>query len=197
MGAPSPGHERFTYQEYLDLEAASQERHIFWDGEIFAMAGATVKHYTVESNLHGLLFTALRGRSCRPYTGNRRLRAMDSERAVFADVVVVCGSMITHPEDATATTNPTIVFEVVSKSTEAFDRGDKFTYYRMFPSLRSVVFVSQKAMHVERYIRGEDGAWSLRDIGPEGVLELPEIGVRLALKDVYDGVSGAEEDDAD
>ena len=195
MGEPARKRDRFTYQDYLALEATSDQRHVFWDGEIFAMAGGSVKHDTLESNLHGLLFTALRGRPCRPYTGNRRLRALDSERAVFADVVVVCGPMSTHPEDATATSNPTVVFEVLSKSTEAFDRGDKFSYYRTFPTLRSVVFLSQRAVHVERYIRGEGDDWNLRDLGLTGVLDLPELGTRLSLAEIYDGVPLSDPED--
>lgn len=189
MGEPALKQERYTYQEYLEMAVDAQERLIFWDGEIFAMAGGTVSHATLETNLVGLLVSALRGKPCRPFVGNQRLRAPDSERAVFADALVVCGPVRTHPGDATAVTNPVIVFEVLSKSTEAFDRGDKFAYYRTFPTLRSVVFVSQKDKRVERYTRGPDDDWTLRDLGPDSVLDLSEIGVRLALQEIYEGVS--------
>lgn len=188
MGEPALKRERFTYAEYLELEADSPARHIFWDGEVFAMAGGSIQHNTLESNVHGLLFAALRGQPCRPFTGNCRLRALNSERAVFADVVVVCGPVITHPADGTATTNPTVVVEVLSKSTEAFDRGDKFVYYRSFPTLRSVLFLSQREVRVERYVRGLDDDWRLRDLGPGGTLEIPEIGARLAVEQIYENV---------
>ena len=181
MADPALKQDHFTYAEYLDIEAQSEERHIFWDGEIFAMAGGSLGHTRLESNLHGLLFIALGGRPCHPYTGNQRLRAPEGDRAVYTDAVVICGRRETHPDDADAVTNPVVVFEVLSKSTKAFDRGDKFAYYRTFPSLRAVVFVSQKTAHIERYSRDERGVWTLTDIGRDDTLDLPEIGVSLVV----------------
>ena len=187
MVEPALKQALFTYEEYLAVEAASPERHIYWDGEIYAMAGASVWHTTLETNLVGLLGTALKGGPCRPLVGNQRLRAPDSDRAVYADATVVCGPPVMHPQDRDALSNPTVIVEVLSKSTEAFDRGDKFTYYRSFPTLRVVVLVSQKAERVECYRRGERGVWSLHDLGADDVLDLPEVGASVALRDLYAG----------
>ena len=156
------------------------------------MAGATIKHSSIETNLVALLWIALRGRPCRPIFSNQRLRALDNERAVYADGIVVCGRPVQHPDDDDAVTNPVGVFEVLSKSTEAFDRGDKFAWYRTFPTVRSVVLIAQKSVRVERYRRDDQGVRSLTDLGADGTLELPEIGVSLALAELYENTEAGE-----
>lgn len=181
--------ETLTYEEYREIEDRSEERHIFWDGEMFAMSGASDDHNIIETNVVVSLQNALRGRPCRASTGNRRLRAPHSQKAVYADAVVICGGTVAHPGDKNAATNPVVIIEVLSDSTESFDRGDKFTYYRTFPSVRAVVFVSQKEVHVERYTRTEGGAWMLFDFGPGETLKLDEIGVSLTVDELYEGSS--------
>lgn len=135
MGPPAVKSERVSWEEYLALEDPSGERWMYWDGELFAMAGATFAHDVIESNLHILFGGALRGSPCRPFTSNRRLRALEGDRSAFPDLSIVCGPHVAHPDDANATMNPTAVFEVLSDSTEAFDRGDKFAWYRGSPSV--------------------------------------------------------------
>lgn len=192
MAVPALKQDRFTYQDYLEIEEQSDERHIFWDGEIFAMAGATIRHSVLETNLIVLLGTALRGRPCRPCVGNQRLRAPNSDRAVYADGIVVCGPPRPHPGDDNAVSNPVVIFEVLSKSTEAFDRGDKFEYYRTFPSVRTVVLISQKRHRVECYQRDERGRWSLSDLGEADELELPDVEARLSIRALYEGTEDTE-----
>lgn len=193
MSEPALKQPRMSYQEYLEIEDKSDERHIFWDGEMFAMSGASPDHYAIETNLTGLLFIALRGHPCRPLTGNARLRAPHATRAVYADAVVVCGPVAPHSDDGNAVTNPTVIFEVLSDTTESFDRGDKFTYYRSFPSVREVVFVSQKERRVERFTRAEDATWNLRDLGPDDLLALDSVGVTIQVAELYEGSSLAAE----
>lgn len=188
MAEPLLKHRRYTYAEYLEALECSDERLIFWDGEIVAMTADSITHNTIATNLIGLLGQTLRGRTCRAFVGNQKLRSPHSERAVFADGMGVCGSPARHPEDATALSNPTVVFEVLSKSTEAFDRGDKFAYYRTFPSMRAVVLISQHPPRAEVYHRDEHGFWSLRDLGPTDTLDLPEVEVQIPLGALYEGV---------
>lgn len=188
--------DRFTYQEYLELEERSDERHIFWDGEIFAMAGGSPAHVALETSLILTLGATLKGRPCRPRVGNQRLRAPEGDRCVYADATVVCGPLTFHPDDGTALTNPVVVFEVLSRSTEAFDRGEKFAYYRTFPSLRSVVLISQRPHRVERYSRDARGVWSLTDLGPQDTLDLPEIDAEISLAEMYAGAELSEESEA-
>ncbi len=187
MAQPAVKLPRYTYEEYLEMEDRAEERHIFWDGEIYAMAGASLKHVALETNLAGALWQRLRDRPCRALVGNQRLRALDSERTVYADASIVCGRIVLHPESSSALTNPTVIFEILSESTEAFDRGDKFAYYRSFESIRSVVLLSQKTRRVERYYRDERGVWSLEDLGPDDTLRLPEVEVSLPITQIYEG----------
>ena len=172
-----------SYAEYLAFEEQSNERHIFWEGELFAMSGGSQDHYALESKIHGLLFAGLGTGPCRAYTGNMRLRPLDGDDAVYADAVVVCGPREPHPEDPGAVTNPSVIVEVLSPTTERFDRGDKFTYYRSFPSIQHVVFLSQKALAVEHYSRQTDGTWRLTDLRPGDALAL--LGLSLRVEDIY------------
>lgn len=169
------------------MEDRSDERHIFWNGEMFAMSGASDDHNIIESNVVSLLHVALRGRPCRASTGNRRFRALHSQKAVYADAVVICGGTVLHPGDSNAATNPSVIVEVLSGSTESFDRGEKFEYYRTFPSVRVVLFVSQKAIHVERFTRGPGGAWILHEFRSGETLGIDEIGVSLPVDELYEG----------
>ena len=188
MGEPALKQETFSYDEYREMEDLSPERHIFWDGQIYAMSGASDDHNTIESNAHLVLGIALRGRPCRASTGNRRLRALHSEKAVYADAVVICGKSIQHPDDKNASTNPVVIVEVLSPdSTEGFDRGDKFAYYRTFPSVKVVVFVVQKEIAVERHVRGPGGAWTMHAFGVGETMSLDEIGVSVHVDELYEG----------
>lgn len=185
--------DRLSYPEYLEIEAQAEERHLLWDGEMFAMSGGSDAHTILEANLVRLLGNALVGQPCRAYTGNRRLRSLEaSDRAVYPDAVVICGLFAPHPEDARAATNPTLVFEVLSDSTEAFDRGKKFAYYRTFPTLRAYVLLSQSAVALDLFRRDAGGAWSFTTVSAGQPLELPELDVRLSLEQLYEGIISPE-----
>ncbi len=177
--------DRLSYAEYLEMERVSEERHTFWDGEIFAMAGGSWNHSLLETRISALLVGALEGRPCRALNGNRRLRSPQlSDRAVYPDVSVICGKNQPHPDDPDASTNPVVVIEVLSPTTEQFDRGKKFAYYRTFPSLRSYVLVYQDEVTVEHFSR--DGElWTFRPLGRGMTLHLQELEVQLLVDEIY------------
>lgn len=187
MAEPALKKDRLTYDEYRAIEDNTDVRHIFWDGEMFAMSGASDAHNIIESNVIISLGIALRGRPCRASTGNRRLRALGSDDAVYADATVMCGGTVTHPEDRNAATNPVVVVEVLSDSTEKFDRGDKFAYYRSFPSIREVVLISQKQVRVERFTRTASGSWLLTELREGAALALESVDVSIPVADLYEG----------
>lgn len=184
--------KQLTYDDYLAVEAASPERHIFWRGEIFAMAGGTPDHAMIQANLITLLNVATSKGPCYALGSDLRLRHEESEDTVYPDVQVICGPMQMHPEDRNAATNPTVVFEVLSPSTESVDRGDNRGYYMSFTTLRTVVLVFSKTMRVERYTRQGDGSWSLRVHGADDVVSLPEIGASLLVSALYQRTSLAQ-----
>lgn len=173
-----------TYAEYLALEEQSEEKHEWNDGLIYAMAGGTIEHSRLSSAIGGELRAALRGRPCTVFDSDLRLRAEATGRATYADVVVVCGERRTHPEDEHALTNPTLIVEVLSKSTEASDRGEKFSHYRRMPSLQEYVLVAQEEPRIEVY-RREGDTWVLREYGPGGQVALASLDVTLDLDTIY------------
>lgn len=187
MAEPALKKDRLTYDEYRAIEDNTDVRHIFWDGEMFAMSGASDAHNIIESNVHAMLHAALRGGPCRASTGNRRLRALGSDDAVYADATVICGGTVTHPGDRNAATNPVVVVEVLSDSTEKFDRGDKFAYYRSFESIREVVLISQKQVRVERFTRTASGSWLMTELREGAALALESVHVSIPVADLYEG----------
>ena len=173
-----------TYAEYLALEAQSEEKHEWCDGLIYAMAGGTLEHSRLSSAVGRELGIALRGRPCTVFDSDLRLRAEATGRATYADVVVVCGERRTHPEDEHALTNPTLIVEVLSKSTEASDRGEKFSHYRRMPSLQEYVLVAQDEVRIEVY-RREGDTWVLREYVAGATVELASIDITLPVDAVY------------
>ncbi len=182
---------RFTPAEYLELERAAPYKSEFYKGEIFAMAGAGEEHNTITFNLAALLAPQLRGRPCRGFTTDLRVKMVDAPVFyTYPDVVVVCGER--QFEDASVDTllNPTVLIEVLSPSTEGYDRGNKFAFYRRIPSLQTYILIAQDRPLVEAYARQLDGRqWLLSEANDlSETLSLPAVGCTLRLADVYENV---------
>jgi len=182
---------RFTPDEYLELERAAPYKSEFYNGEIFAMAGASEEHNIIGVNLSREISTQLRGRPCRTYANDMRVKMVDAPVFyTYPDVVIVCGER--QFEDASVDTllNPTVLIEVLSPSTEGYDRGNKFAFYRRIPSLQTYVLVAQDRPLVEAYARQPDGRqWLLSEAnGLSESLSLPAVGCTLRLADVYENV---------
>ena len=179
---------RLSEQEYLDFERLSPEKHEYADGEIFAMSGGTYEHSAITSNIVRELGNALADRLCRALESNMRLKVPATGRYVYSDASVFCG----RPEftDATRDTllNPRLIVEVLSDSTEAYDRGDKFAGYRSIPSFQEYVLASQKQPRIEVFTRQPDGSWTLRIYGPGERAALASIESTLEVDRIYEGV---------
>ncbi len=177
-------------EEYLALERQAEYKSEYLHGEIFAMTGASRKHNLIGGNILGELNQQLRGKPGEVYASKMRVRVSASGLYTYPDVVVVCGQP--HFEDDYLDTllNPTVLFEILSKSTERYDRIAKSDYYRTLESLTEHLLVAQDEVHVEQYIKQADGRWSLIDFSSvDATIELDSIGCSLALRDVYDKVS--------
>lgn len=187
----------YSVEDYFALEAASAERYEFYHGEVFCMSGASSEHGTVAQNLSGMLYNALRRKPCRAFVSDLRVQVAPNARYVYPDLVVVCGEPRFAPDAPLDTLeNPTVVFEIASPSTEKFDRGTKFGYYRAMPSIQAVVLVAQDRPSVEVYERAEGGSWRLHaadDLG--AVARLDVLDVTLPLAEVYEGVAFPPEGD--
>jgi len=173
-----------TEEEYLALEEKSKIRHEFMDGEIFAMAGATRKHNLASTNISTELNLQLRESDCEVYANDFRVRVRGGHN-VYPDVAVACGDIQTTDNDKTLL-NPTVVFEVLSKSTEKRDRGDKAQDYYRLKSLQDYVLVSQYYVRVEHFSRQKDNVWTLKiyeDLADE--VDLKSIDCKISLKLIY------------
>lgn len=181
---------RYTLDEYLALERVSDARLEFWDGEVFAMSGGTIGHERVMGNAFDLLRTQLRGSECTVFSSNMQIKVPAAPPYRYADGSVVCGTVdVERFNGNDLLLNPILVYEVLSPSTEAYDRGDKFTHYKSITSLREYLLIAQHRPHVTHYVKQEDGSWSYTEInGLEGSVLLPSLGVTLKLRDIYQDV---------
>jgi Uma2 family endonuclease len=189
---------RYTVDEYLELEGRSPERkYEFRDGlivdmrEALAMAGGSENHCLINANLIAALSNRLNGGRCRVYSNDLRIRIPRKTLYTFPDAAVVCGKTESeqHKTAGVTITNPTTIVEVLSPSTELYDRGEKFSLYREIPSLREYVLISQSAPRVETFYRRDDGGWSFGPYeGRDAVAKLLSLGIDLPLSEVFRNV---------
>lgn len=172
----------YTYAEYLGFEASSNVKHEFLDGQIYAMAGGTPEHAALAAAIITLLGPQLRDGACRPYNSDLRVRT-PSGLTTYPDVTVVYGPRAIDAVDPLAITNPALIMEVLSRSTEEYDTGDRFEHYKSCPSLREYVLVSHRERSVEVRSRGEDG-WRTTVVS-EGAIAQLSIGARLDVRELY------------
>ncbi len=180
---------KLTAEEYLAIERRAQTKSEFLDGEMFAMSGASRRHGLVAGNCFAVLHRQLRGRPCETFAGDLRVRVSATGLYTYPDVVVVCGEAQFADAELDTLLNPTVVIEVLSKSTADYDRGTKFAHYRSLPSLQEYLVFAQDEALVEHHTRQQDGRWLLAEVrDPAAVLELAAIGCRLPLTEVYERV---------
>ena len=165
-------------------------KHEFLDGQIYGLSGGTPEHAALKAAVTGLLFAQIRGGRCRLHDADLRVRVPETGLATYPDVTVVCGPLERHPEDQDAVTNPTLIIEVLSKSTAAYDRGDKLEHYKRLASLRQYVLLSHLEPAIEVWTRSDSNDWTpaISRAGERATLE--SVAAELAVSDVY---SAAEE----
>jgi Uma2 family endonuclease len=174
----------WSVEQYLAMERTSEVRHEYIDGLVYAMSGGTGAHSGLAANLIGLLFNALRDGPCRVYSSDLKVR-IGATRFVYPDASAGCEGVERNEHGDEWLTTPRLVAEVLSRSTAAYDRGGKFDGYRWVPALRDYVLVETVRRLVEVRSRGEDGAWTTRTYTSGDWVELPGLGVRLAVDDLY------------
>lgn len=182
-------------EEYLALERESLEKHEYFDGEIFLMAGSSNKHNLITSNIIISLGSQFKKRDCRVYPPDMRVHIPKTGLFTYPDVLVVCGKPQFLPDANIDTlTNPLLIVAVLSTSTEGYDKGAKFDNYRSLESLREYLLVSQDAKKIIRYTKQTNGNWILMDfIGDATEIELVSIECSLAMDDIYDKIEFGEQ----
>ncbi len=184
----TPKSDYLTPAEYLEIERKAETKSEYIDGRMYAMSGASEAHNTIALNVASELRAQMRGRPCRVYHADMRVKVSATGAYTYPDVVAVCGERQLEDEHVDTLQNPTVIIEVLSRSTEAFDRGEKFFHYGQIESLQEYVLVAQDRIHVDHYVR--DGElWVFSSISKvNGRLVLPSVGCEVSLAQIYENV---------
>ena len=179
-----------SFDDWLEGERAAREtRSEYIDGEVFAMTGAREQHNAIVTNISGQLWTQMKGRPCRVYANDMKIRIRAANAGTYPDLVAVCGEREFLDGRRDLLLNPSLIVEVLSDSTEAYDRGGKFALYRRLPSLKEYLLVSQYRVAVEFFTRGTDDRWTLTDFSArDATVTLSSIDCTLSLAEFYDKV---------
>lgn len=180
---------RFTPEEYFAWEEQQPVRHEYINGEVYAMTGGTINHSQIASNFNRLLGNHLRGSGCKTLNSDARVNILESSHYVYPDVSVTCDE-----RDKTTTqyiTYPCLIVEVLSSSTESYDRGNKFKLYRRNPCLQEYVLVDAETMAIELYRKADGDTWRIIDFEPGDEVELTSISLTFPIEQVYEDIEFA------
>jgi Uma2 family endonuclease len=204
MAVPKRKSSQYTVEKYLELDRGSEERYEFVDGQVFLMAGESGNHAIVCVNLTGEIYQQLKGKDCQTRVKDTKIKSggfgqkkANSTKGMFSypDLVIICGEPEYHDKFKDIVLNPKVIIEVLSDSTEVFDRNNKFTRYRMFnPTLTDYILVSQDEPIIEHFVRQEDDNWKLYSrVGLDETFKIESVECELKLSDIYDRVEFSEE----
>ncbi|MDB5248444.1 MAG: Uma2 family endonuclease [Segetibacter sp.] len=182
------GKKTFTVAEYLDMESAATEKSEYYKGEIFAMSGAKLAHNIISRNTFGILYQKLKGKDCQPFSSDLRIHIEKNTLFTYPDISIICGEIKTLNSDEMNTLNPAVIFEVLSQSSQGYDRGDKFKMYRDIPTLKEYILIDSLSINVEAFRINENEHWELEEYAfLSEALAIPTLQVSIPLLDIYDG----------
>ncbi|WP_300600182.1 Uma2 family endonuclease [Niabella sp.] len=190
LNEPAPAYQKayYTIPEYLEMENASPEKHEYYRGGIFAMAGAGRKHNVIFSNMMGQLYLQLRGKPCTPFGSDMRIHIPENTLFTYPDISIICGDIVSSPEDAETAVAPTVLIEILSRSTRDYDRGSKFKLYRDIPALKEYILVDSESISIEVFRLNNSGHWELEEYKTSGdTLIIKAVDARIAIPDIYEG----------
>ena len=181
------GKNKFTVEEYFQLEKESAEKHEFYKGEIFDMAGASPRHNIIAVNLTVALGNLLKGKPCRPYGSDMRIHIPENTLYTYPDISIICGDIITADEDEHSAVGPSVIIEIVSGSTRQYDKSEKFKLYRDIPTLKEYIMVESESIAIEVFRLNKQNRWELQEYkSPNNMLNLPYLNIEISIADIYD-----------
>jgi Uma2 family endonuclease len=184
--------QRYSPEEYLEMEVRSEDRHEYRDGEIVLMTGATPNHNRISRNLCTAMTMGLQGRSLEVFVADQRLWISQARLHTYPDIMVIEGALVLQSGRKDTVVNPTLIVEVLSKSTQAYDRGDKFAAYRTIPGFQEYVLVDQYSRHIEHYVKISPKKWDFQEYDEtDTVVPLKSIDLEVAITYIYDKVEFA------
>ena len=179
----------YTPEEYLAFEENSEFKHEYRNGEIVPMTGGTTNHNEIAGNFYSNLKIPLKGQNYRVFFADVRLWIPRYNQYTYPDVMVIQGKPIYQGKGKTTVTNPILIMEVLSKSTQDYDKGTKFDYYRSIPKLQEYILIDQHQYHVQKFTKNSDNNWVLSDIDNlENIVNLESLKLQISLQDLYDNV---------
>ena len=181
--------EYISIEEYLEMEYAADEKHEYYKGEVIAMSGAKVPHNIITGNLLGTLGYNLKGKGCHLFNSSQRIHIPSNTLFTYPDISVICGEVMTLNNDDYNVLNPTLIIEVLSKSTKNYDCGEKFKLYRDIATLKEYILVDSKSVHMEVFRLNENGHWELEEYKTlaDNVI-IKAIEETIAMAEIYEGV---------
>ncbi len=181
--------QQYSPAEYLEMEVRSTDRHEYRDGEIVLMTGATPNHNRIARNLCTAMTIGLQGRALEVFVADQRLWIDQANLYTYPDIIVIEGALELQPERKDTVMNPVLIVEVLSKSTQTYDRGDKFAAYRTIPGFQEYVLVDQYSQHIEHYFKTSDKKWDFQEYdATDIVLPLKSIDLEIAIAYIYEKV---------
>lgn len=183
------GKKKLTIEEYLEFESASEEKHEYYQGEIFSMSGPKVPHNIIAGNIYFGLRKRLEGKSCQPFNSDQRIHIPENTLFTYPDISIICGEIITKDNDDWNVLNPSVIIEVLSPSTKNYDRGDKFKLYRSILTLKEYILVDSESISIEAFRINDSGHWELEEYKKiEDTLLVKAVQLSIPLLEIYEGI---------
>lgn len=190
---PAPKYNYISPEEYLEMERASDVKHEYHDGEIFAMAGASMRHNHVFHNVYVALGNSLKGKNCKPFNSDLRIHIPEKNLYTYPDISIICGKPETTDLFKDNVKNPAVIIEILSKSTKGYDKGAKFTLYRHIKTLKEYILIDSDSALIELYVRQPDNSWNLTEYSQQNDnIYIPSIGTTLFLSAIYEDINFEE-----
>ncbi|MBV9962643.1 MAG: Uma2 family endonuclease [Parafilimonas sp.] len=181
--------ENVSIEEYLEMENNALEKHEYYQCEVFAMSGAKAPHNEIAGNLYAALHNKLRGKKCKPYNSDQRIHIPANTLFTYPDISIFCGGIITLNDDKVNALNPTVIIEVLSKTTKNYDRGEKFKLYRDIQTLKEYIMVDSETMHFEIFRLNENNHWELEEYNEaDDNIEIRSINENISMAEIYEDV---------
>lgn len=187
---PAPKYNYISPEQYLEMERASETKHEYYKGEVFAMSGASLQHNFVSHNVFGSLIIFLKGKNCKPFGSDLRIYIPENTLYTYPDISIICGKPETADSFRDSIINPSVIIEILSKSTKDYDRGTKFTLYRGIKTLKEYILIDSTSISIEIFTRQNNNSWNLTEFKQlSDSFTITTINLTLHLKDVYEDVS--------
>ena len=182
------GKNKLTPEEYLAWESAAPEKHEYYRGEVFAMAGACRRHNKIYANLFGELAIRLKGKSCQPYGSDLRIHIPENTLFTYPDISIICRDIVEEEANDDYTIEPTVIIEILLPSTKSYDRGEKFRLYRDVPTLKAYILIDSESITIEAFRINTSGHWELEEYKSlNEILVITAVDLAIPLHDIYEG----------